>query len=153
MRKLQHLGTHFQFITSFLGASKYVICSRPRNRLTDPYGDERMVGVLPHGGASACTCNLISSASLTCRQRHLKCDKTDLNTGGCLRCQRSGRECLPVPAPVKLSFRHGQNPSMQKGHREPPKYGERDLTFATDQVWVRVPQTGINKEWALNRRI
>ncbi|KAJ6015886.1 Protein of unknown function DUF3468 [Penicillium herquei] len=69
---------------------------------------------------------------LTCRLRHLKCDKTGAK---CLRCQRSGREC--VPAPVKseeVSFRHGQNPSLRgKG---PPRYGESDLAFPNDQIWV-----------------
>ncbi|KAJ5890453.1 uncharacterized protein N7473_006681 [Penicillium subrubescens] len=69
---------------------------------------------------------------LTCRLRHLKCDKTGAK---CMRCQRSGRECVPAPGKSEeLSFRHGQNPSLRgKG---PPRYGESDLTFPNDQVWV-----------------
>lgn len=42
-----------------------------------------------------------------------------------------------MPAPGKseeVSFRHGQNPSLRgKG---PPRYGESDLTFPDDQIWV-----------------
>ncbi|KAI9372114.1 hypothetical protein BJX61DRAFT_534205 [Aspergillus egyptiacus] len=72
---------------------------------------------------------------LTCRQRHLKCDKTGSE---CLRCQRSGRQCIPAPAkPEELTFRHGQNPSMRS--RGPPRYGESDLYFPDDQVWIGVP--------------
>ncbi|KAL2798599.1 hypothetical protein BJX66DRAFT_35747 [Aspergillus keveii] len=72
---------------------------------------------------------------LTCRQRHLKCDKTGTE---CLRCQRSGRECIPAPArPEEITFRHGQNPSMRS--RGPPRYGETDLTFPDDQEWVVLP--------------
>ncbi|KAJ5893121.1 hypothetical protein N7504_009812 [Penicillium tannophilum] len=69
---------------------------------------------------------------LTCRLRHLKCDKTATK---CLRCQRSGRECIPAPGKSEeVSFRHGQNPSLRgKG---PPRYGESDLAFPNDQVWV-----------------
>ncbi|KAF7715907.1 Fungal Zn(2)-Cys(6) binuclear cluster domain-containing protein [Penicillium ucsense] len=70
---------------------------------------------------------------LTCRLRHLKCDKTG---GKCLRCQRSGRECVPAPGKSEeLSFRHGQNPSLRgKG---PPRYGESDLSFPEDQIWIK----------------
>lgn len=52
-----------------------------------------------------------------------------------MRCQRSGRECVPAPGKSEeLSFRHGQNPSLRgKG---PPRYGESDLAFPNDQVWV-----------------
>ncbi|KAL2864953.1 uncharacterized protein BJX67DRAFT_197623 [Aspergillus lucknowensis] len=72
---------------------------------------------------------------LTCRQRHLKCDKTGTE---CLRCQRSGRQCIPAPArPEEITFRHGQNPSMRT--KGPPRYGETDLTFPDDQVWVALP--------------
>ncbi|KAL2841697.1 hypothetical protein BJY01DRAFT_7795 [Aspergillus pseudoustus] len=72
---------------------------------------------------------------LTCRQRHLKCDKTGTE---CLRCQRSGRQCIPAPArPEEITFRHGQNPSMRS--RGPPRYGETDLTFPDDQEWVALP--------------
>ncbi|KAJ5201421.1 uncharacterized protein N7498_006084 [Penicillium cinerascens] len=69
---------------------------------------------------------------LTCRLRHLKCDKSGTK---CLRCQRSGRECVPAPGKSEeVSFRHGQNPSLRgKG---PPRYGESDLTFPDDQIWV-----------------
>ncbi|KAJ5698101.1 hypothetical protein N7462_000106 [Penicillium macrosclerotiorum] len=69
---------------------------------------------------------------LTCRLRHLKCDKSGAK---CLRCQRSGRECVPAPGKSEeVSFRHGQNPSLRgKG---PPRYGESDLTFPDDQIWV-----------------
>ncbi|KAJ5342864.1 hypothetical protein N7541_011988 [Penicillium brevicompactum] len=69
---------------------------------------------------------------LTCRLRHLKCDKSGSK---CLRCQRSGRECVPAPGKSEeVSFRHGQNPSLRgKG---PPRYGESDLAFPDDQVWV-----------------
>ncbi|KAJ5580274.1 uncharacterized protein N7459_006259 [Penicillium hispanicum] len=71
-------------------------------------------------------------AALTCRLRHLKCDKTGTK---CLRCQRSGRECVPAPGKSEeVSFRHGQNPSLRgKG---PPRYGESDLAFPNDQTWV-----------------
>ncbi|KAJ5096374.1 Protein of unknown function DUF3468, partial [Penicillium alfredii] len=70
---------------------------------------------------------------LTCRLRHLKCDKS---AAKCLRCQRSGRECVPAPSKSEeVSFRHGQNPSLRgKG---PPRYGETDLAFPDDQVWVQ----------------
>ncbi|KAL4801977.1 hypothetical protein BDV18DRAFT_68775 [Aspergillus unguis] len=72
---------------------------------------------------------------LTCRKRHLKCDKTGTE---CLRCQRSGRQCIPAPVkPEEVTFRHGQNPSMRSGG--PPRYGESDLSFPEDQVWVGVP--------------
>ncbi|KAL4949015.1 hypothetical protein BDW69DRAFT_83036 [Aspergillus filifer] len=72
---------------------------------------------------------------LTCRKRHLKCDKTEPE---CLRCQRSGRQCIPAPAkPEEVTFRHGQNPSMRA--RGPPRYGESDLSFPDDQVWMDVP--------------
>ncbi|CBF82466.1 hypothetical protein AN9141.2 [Aspergillus nidulans FGSC A4] len=72
---------------------------------------------------------------LTCRQRHLKCDKTGTE---CLRCQRSGRQCIPAPAkPEEVAFRHGQNPSMRS--EGPPRYGESDLSFPEDQVWIDVP--------------
>ncbi|KAJ5951665.1 uncharacterized protein N7479_010078 [Penicillium vulpinum] len=69
---------------------------------------------------------------LTCRLRHLKCDKSGSK---CIRCQRSGRECVPAPGKSEeVSFRHGQNPSLRgKG---PPRYGESDLAFPDDQVWV-----------------
>ncbi|KAL4897504.1 hypothetical protein BDV59DRAFT_208372 [Aspergillus ambiguus] len=73
--------------------------------------------------------------SLTCRQRHLKCDKTGTV---CLRCQRSGRQCIPAPTkPEEVTFRHGQNPSLRP--RGPPRYGESDLAFPDDQVWVNTP--------------
>lgn len=72
---------------------------------------------------------------LTCRQRHLKCDKTGVE---CLRCQRSGRRCIPAPArPEEITFRHGQNPSLRA--KGPPRYGESDLAFPDDQTWVETP--------------
>ncbi|PYH91104.1 hypothetical protein BO71DRAFT_412070 [Aspergillus ellipticus CBS 707.79] len=72
---------------------------------------------------------------LTCRQRHLKCDKTG---SSCLRCQRSGRQCIPAPSKAEeVTFRHGQNPSLRPNG--PPRYGESDLVFPTDQVWVEMP--------------
>ncbi|OOF90985.1 hypothetical protein ASPCADRAFT_155717 [Aspergillus carbonarius ITEM 5010] len=72
---------------------------------------------------------------LTCRQRHLKCDKSG---SSCLRCQRSGRQCIPAPTKTEeVTFRHGQNPSLRP--RGPPRYGESDLAFPTDQVWVGMP--------------
>ncbi|KAF9895239.1 hypothetical protein FE257_000141 [Aspergillus nanangensis] len=72
---------------------------------------------------------------LTCRQRHLKCDKTGTE---CLRCQRSGRQCIPAPVrQEEVTFRHGQNPSLRP--RGPPRYGESDLSFPDDQVWVDMP--------------
>ena len=58
----------------------------------------------------------------------------DKSGSKCLRCQRSGRECVPAPGKSEeISFRHGQNPSLRKG---PPRYGESDLAFPDDQVWV-----------------
>ncbi|KAE8326375.1 hypothetical protein BDV39DRAFT_93771 [Aspergillus sergii] len=72
---------------------------------------------------------------LTCRQRHLKCDKTG---AVCLRCQRSGRQCIPAPLkPEEVTFRHGQNPSLRP--KGPPRYGESDLAFPDDQIWVNTP--------------
>ncbi|KAF7592130.1 hypothetical protein BBP40_000678 [Aspergillus hancockii] len=72
---------------------------------------------------------------LTCRQRHLKCDKTG---AVCLRCQRSGRQCIPAPSkPEEVTFRHGQNPSLRP--RGPPRYGESDLAFPDDQIWIETP--------------
>ncbi|GAB1205605.1 hypothetical protein APSETT445_004283 [Aspergillus pseudonomiae] len=72
---------------------------------------------------------------LTCRQRHLKCDKTG---AVCLRCQRSGRQCIPAPSkPEEVTFRHGQNPSLRP--KGPPRYGESDLAFPDDQIWVNTP--------------
>ncbi|KAB8238737.1 Zn(II)2Cys6 transcription factor [Aspergillus alliaceus] len=72
---------------------------------------------------------------LTCRQRHLKCDKTG---AVCLRCQRSGRQCIPAPSkPEEVTFRHGQNPSLRP--RGPPRYGESDLAFPDNQIWVETP--------------
>lgn len=100
--------------------------------------------------------------SLTCRQRHLKCinypprffsafryqkvsdlcillgDKTGIE---CLRCQRSGRRCIPAPVkPEEITFRHGQNPSLRA--KGPPRYGESDLAFPDDQTWVHTPSEG-----------
>lgn len=96
--------------------------------------------------------------SLTCRQRHLKCivpkrfwfqkvfnlwqsflgDKTGIE---CLRCQRSGRRCIPAPVKQEeITFRHGQNPSLRA--KGPPRYGESDLTFPDDQTWVQTPAEG-----------
>ncbi|OJZ81523.1 hypothetical protein ASPFODRAFT_64941 [Aspergillus luchuensis CBS 106.47] len=73
--------------------------------------------------------------SLTCRQRHLKCDKTG---SSCLRCQRSGRQCIPAPTKTEeVTFRHGQNPSLRP--KGPPRYGESDLAFPPDQIWVGMP--------------
>ncbi|KAJ6038816.1 uncharacterized protein N7446_012625 [Penicillium canescens] len=70
--------------------------------------------------------------SLTCRLRHLKCDKSDSKS---LRCQRYSCECVPAPGKSEeVSFRHGQNPSLQGNG--PPRYGESDLAFPDDQVWV-----------------
>ncbi|KAI2819831.1 transcriptional regulator family: Fungal Specific TF [Aspergillus niger] len=72
---------------------------------------------------------------LTCRQRHLKCDKTG---SSCLRCQRSGRQCIPAPTKTEeVTFRHGQNPSLRP--KGPPRYGESDLAFPPDQIWVGMP--------------
>ncbi|KAL2010896.1 hypothetical protein VTN00DRAFT_3614 [Thermoascus crustaceus] len=74
---------------------------------------------------------------LTCRQRHLKCDKTGT---GCHRCRQSGRKCLPAPhKPEAIAFRHGQNPSLREEARGPPRYGENRLVFPKDQVWVKMP--------------
>ncbi|GKZ32664.1 hypothetical protein AbraIFM66950_002197 [Aspergillus brasiliensis] len=76
--------------------------------------------------------------SLTCRQRHLKCDKTG---SSCLRCQRSGRQCIPAPTKTEeVTFRHGQNPSLRP--KGPPRYGESDLAFPPDQIWVGMPAQG-----------
>ncbi|RJE25362.1 hypothetical protein PHISCL_02325 [Aspergillus sclerotialis] len=73
--------------------------------------------------------------SLNCRQRHLKCDRTGTQ---CLRCQSTGRQCVPAPLrPDGVSFRHGQNPSLRS--KGPRRYGETDLTFPEDQVWVDTP--------------
>ncbi|KAF7133990.1 hypothetical protein CNMCM5793_005516 [Aspergillus hiratsukae] len=56
----------------------------------------------------------------------------------CLRCQRSGRKCIPAPTkPEEVTFRHGQNPSLRP--KGPPRYGESDLAFPDDQVWVKTP--------------
>ncbi|KAL4783431.1 hypothetical protein BJX76DRAFT_348582 [Aspergillus varians] len=72
---------------------------------------------------------------LTCRKRHLKCDKTGTE---CLRCQRSGRECIPAPSkPEEVTFRHGQNPSMRS--HGPLRYGESGLSFPDNQFWIEVP--------------
>ena len=100
--------------------------------------------------------------SLTCRQRHLKCTtypnyfecaglcartfsdcliSGDKTGDECLRCQRSGRRCIPAPTkPEEITFRHGQNPSLRA--KGPPRYGESDLTFPDDQTWVRMPSEG-----------
>ena len=65
-------------------------------------------------------------------------DKTGIE---CLRCQRSGRRCIPAPAkPEEITFRHGQNPSLRA--KGPPRYGESDLTFPDDQTWVETPLEG-----------
>ncbi|PYH43613.1 uncharacterized protein BP01DRAFT_384270 [Aspergillus saccharolyticus JOP 1030-1] len=62
-------------------------------------------------------------------------DKTE---DQCLRCRRSGRQCIPAPTrPEEVTFRHGQNPSLRPSG--PPRYGESDLVFPTDQVWVPLP--------------
>ncbi|KKK18651.1 hypothetical protein AOCH_004128 [Aspergillus ochraceoroseus] len=85
---------------------------------------------------------------LTCRQRHLKCDKTGTE---CLRCQRSGRQCIPVPVkPEEVTFRHGQNPSLRS--RGPPRYGESDLFFPDDQVWVEVSGDGASAHLSVEPR-
>ncbi|KAE8148077.1 hypothetical protein BDV25DRAFT_168683 [Aspergillus avenaceus] len=78
---------------------------------------------------------MITRGCLTCRRRHLKCDKSG---DVCLRCQRSGRQCIPAPVkPEEVTFRHGQNPSLRP--RGPPRYGETDLSFPDDQVWLDTP--------------
>ncbi|KAJ6019356.1 hypothetical protein N7522_001423 [Penicillium canescens] len=70
--------------------------------------------------------------SLTCRLRHLKCDKSGSKS---LRCQRYSRECVPAPGKSEeVSFRHGQNPSLRGNG--PPRYSESDLAFPDDQVLV-----------------
>lgn len=59
----------------------------------------------------------------------------------CLRCQRSGRQCIPAPLkPEEVTFRHGQNPSLRP--KGPPRYGESDLAFPDDQIWVNTPPDG-----------
>lgn len=45
-----------------------------------------------------------------------------------------------MPAPLRadgVSFRHGQNPSLRS--RGPRRYGETDLSFPEDQIWVDTP--------------
>ncbi|KAL4975955.1 hypothetical protein BDW66DRAFT_61620 [Aspergillus desertorum] len=85
--------------------------------------------------ASGSSADKVMRGCLTCRKRHLKCDRTGTE---CLRCQRSGRQCIPAPAkPEEVTFRHGQNPSMRS--EGPPRYGESDLSFPKDQVWIDVP--------------
>ncbi|RMJ26267.1 hypothetical protein PHISP_02844 [Aspergillus sp. HF37] len=66
-------------------------------------------------------------------------DKTEPQ---CLRCQASGRQCVPALSRAQVegvSFRHGQNPSLRA--RGPRRYGESDLNFPEDQVWVGAPPT------------
>ncbi|PWY77064.1 hypothetical protein BO70DRAFT_294955, partial [Aspergillus heteromorphus CBS 117.55] len=62
----------------------------------------------------------------------------DRTGSSCLRCQRSGRQCVPAPSKTEeVTFRHGQNPSLRPNG--PPRYGESDLVFPADQVWVEMP--------------
>lgn len=63
----------------------------------------------------------------------------------CLRCQRSGRQCVPAPVkPEEVTFRHGQNPSLRP--KGPPRYGESDLAFPDDQIWVDMPPEGGSRD-------
>ncbi|RDH20782.1 hypothetical protein M747DRAFT_314883 [Aspergillus niger ATCC 13496] len=62
----------------------------------------------------------------------------DKTGSSCLRCQRSGRQCIPAPTKTEeVTFRHGQNPSLRP--KGPPRYGESDLAFPPDQIWVGMP--------------
>ncbi|GAB1196194.1 hypothetical protein APSETT444_005461 [Aspergillus pseudonomiae] len=46
--------------------------------------------------------------------------------------------CIPAPSkPEEVTFRHGQNPSLRP--KGPPRYGESDLAFPDDQIWVNTP--------------
>lgn len=106
---------------------------------------ERMVSISPSSHS------LLMRSSLNCRQRHLKCTtpdqhRDDANIPGdktgtqCRRCHASGIHCVPVPSRIQvegISFRHGQNPSLRASG--PRRYGETDLAFPEDQVWVDIP--------------
>ncbi|KAG2413960.1 hypothetical protein HFD88_003151 [Aspergillus terreus] len=58
---------------------------------------------------------------------------------------RSGRKCVPVPTkPEEVTFRHGQNPSLRPPG--PPRYGESDLAFPDNQIWVETPPEAFEDE-------
>ncbi|BCS23376.1 Zn(II)2Cys6 transcription factor [Aspergillus puulaauensis] len=102
--------------------------------VASPSIDVSHLWLLP-ASAEDSSADSVMRGCLTCRKRHLKCDKTGTE---CLRCQRSGRQCIPAPAkPEEVTFRHGQNPSMRS--KDPPRYGESDLSFPGNQVWMEVP--------------
>jgi len=86
---------------------------------------------------------LLTSKSLTCRQRKLKCDETK---PVCSNCRRGSRECRPSDGVV---FRHQQNASMNgdgeveegNGHKLGGFYAYKN-TFDENNVWVEVPKKG-----------
>ncbi|OIW30422.1 hypothetical protein CONLIGDRAFT_713069 [Coniochaeta ligniaria NRRL 30616] len=72
---------------------------------------------------------------LTCRERHVKCNK-QLPT--CLQCRRAKRECLPaLHRPPRISFNRGQKPSRLSNG--PSGDGSKDYVFGANQVWIAVP--------------
>ncbi|OIW22425.1 Zn(II)2Cys6 transcription factor [Coniochaeta ligniaria NRRL 30616] len=79
----------------------------------------------------------ISRGCITCRQRHLKCDR---ESPQCQRCQASGRQCVPAPLRPsrKAPFRHGQNPSLRT--EGPHRFGDSRLEFPSDQTWLQTPR-------------
>lgn len=81
-----------------------------------------------------------SNASITCRQRKLKCDEQKPRCGPCVR---ASRECVPSTGIV---FRHQQNASMNGGGEESASslkgfYAYKN-TFDEGSIWVDIPKTG-----------
>ncbi|KAJ6111194.1 hypothetical protein N7486_003429 [Penicillium sp. IBT 16267x] len=72
---------------------------------------------------------------VTCRERHIKCNK-QLPT--CFQCRRSKRECVPASrVPPRISFNRAQKSSRLSNG--PSGDGSKDFLFSTNQVWIAVP--------------
>lgn len=89
-----------------------------------------------------CSIAILTSHSLTCRQRKLKCDE---QKPVCSQCRKASRECRPSEGIV---FRHQQNASMNGTGESTPNdstlkgfYSYKN-TFDEDSVWLEIPKQG-----------
>lgn len=85
----------------------------------------------------------VTSISLTCRQRHLKCDEEKPRCG---RCRRTSRECVPDDL---VTFRSGQRVAARAQLRsgslevsgESLGSAEHVDVFPKEHQWVETPGT------------
>ena len=86
--------------------------------------------------------SLLTTNSLTCRQRKLKCDE---QKPVCSQCLKASRECRPSDGIV---FRHHQNASMNSASKKSGResnlggfYSYKN-TFDKNSVWLEIPKQG-----------